>query len=85
MFFNPSNALHHSETHMFTIYIQLLLYVSLCNIPLYSHAISIELTDTDNYLPPDDPKIINLNVSQYGCEKQHNLRHLQFSERKIMY
>ena len=30
-------------------------------------------TNTDNYLPSDDPKITNLLVSHYDCEKQHNL------------
>ena len=80
-----SNALHHSETHMFTICIQLLVYISLCNIPLYSHAISIELPDTDNYLPPDDQNIINLMVSRYGCEKQHNLRQFILVYVKTMY
>ena len=34
-------------------------------------------TDTDNYHPPDDPKITNLLISRYDCEKQYNLR--QFS------
>ena len=69
-----SNTLHHSKTHIFTIYIPILFYNSLCNISLYSHAIPIELTDTDNYLPPDDPNITNHMVSHYDCEKQHYLR-----------
>ena len=30
--------------------------------------------DTENYLPSDDPNIINLMVSHYDCKKQHNLR-----------
>ena len=34
----------------------------------------IELTNTDNYLPPDDPNVTNLMVSQYDCEKQQHLR-----------
>ena len=59
---------------MFTIYLQILFYISLCNIFIYSHATPVELTDTDNYLPPDDPKITNLMVSHYDCEKQDNLR-----------
>ena len=58
---------------MFTKYIQILFYTLLYNI-LDSHTIPIELTDTDNYLPPDDPNITNLMVSHYNCEKQHNLR-----------
>ena len=72
-----SNAKHHSETHMFTIYLQIFFYISLCNISLYSHAVPIGLTDTDNYLPPDDPNITKFMVFHYDCEKQHNLR--QFS------
>ena len=71
-----SNTLHHSKTQMFTSYIQIILYTLLCNI-LYSHTIPIELTDTENFLPPDDPNITNLMVFHYDCKKQHNLR--QFS------
>ena len=47
---------------------------------LYSHlfnfAFSIPITpsDTENYLPSDDPNITNLMVSHYDCAKQHNLR-----------
>ena len=58
---------------MFTNYTQIKFYTLLCNI-LYSHTIPIELTDTDNFLPPDDPNITNLMDSHYNCEKQHNLR-----------
>ena len=68
-----SNTLHHSKTHVFTIYIQIFFYLSLCTISLYSYAIPFELTDTDNYLPSDDPNITHLMVSQFDCEKQHNL------------
>ena len=68
-----SNTLRHSRTYMFTNYIQILFYTLLCNI-LFLHTIPIELTDTDNYLPPDDPNVTNLMVSHYDCEKQHNLR-----------
>ena len=50
--------------------------IFLCNIFLYSNAIPIELTDTDNYLSPDDPKITNIMGSHYDCEKQPNLRQL---------
>ena len=31
-------------------------------------------SDTENYLPSDDPNITNLMVSHYNCAKQHNLR-----------
>ena len=68
-----SNTLHHSKTHMFITHIQTLFYTLLCN-TFYSHTIHIELTDTDNYLPPDDPNITNLMVSHHDCEKQHQLR-----------
>ena len=73
-----SNTLHNSKTHMLTTCIQLLFYISLCNISLYSHATPIELTDTDNYFPPDDPNFTILMVSHYDCEKQHNLRQFNF-------
>ena len=73
-----SNTQHHSKTHIFTTYIQIIVYISLYNISLYSHPLPIELTDTDNYLPPDDPNITNLMVSHYDCEKQHNLRQFNF-------
>ena len=68
-----SNTLHHSKTFMFTNYIQIRFFTLLCNI-LYTHTIPIEFTDTDNYLPPDDPNITNFLVSHYDCEKQLNLR-----------
>ena len=46
---------------------------------MYStHTIPIELTDTDNYLPSDDPSFKNIMVSHYDCEKQHNLRQFNF-------
>ena len=43
---------------------------------LYNLTISIPITpsDTDNYLPSDNPNITNLMVSHYNCAKQHNLR-----------
>ena len=47
---------------------------------LYSHlfhltfSIPITPSDTQNYLPSDDPNITNLMVSHYYCAKQHNLR-----------
>ena len=31
-------------------------------------------SDTENYLPSDDPNNTNLMVSHYDCAKQHNLR-----------
>ena len=47
---------------------------------LYSHLfhfsflIPITPSDTENYLPSDDPSSTNLMVSHYDCAKQHNLR-----------
>ena len=38
-------------------------------------------SDTENYLPSDDPNITNLMVSHYDCAKQHNLR--QFNLLKV--
>ena len=50
------------------------------NLILYLHSfistfsIPITPSDTENYLPSDDPNITNLLVSHYDCAKQHNLR-----------
>ena len=41
-----------------------------------THAIPFDLTDTELYLPFDDPNIKNLMVSPYDCTKQHKLRQL---------
>ena len=43
---------------------------------LFNFTFSIPITpsDTDNYLPSDDPNITNLMVSHYDCAEQHNLR-----------
>ena len=43
---------------------------------LFNSTFSIPITpsDTENYLPSDDPNITNLTVSHYDCAKQHNLR-----------
>ena len=68
-----SNTLHFSLP-IFTSYIEILFYTLLHNIFIHSHAKPTELTDTDNYLPPDNPNITNLMVSHYDCEKQHKLR-----------
>ena len=37
-------------------------------------SIPITPSDTENYLPSDDPNITNLMVPHYDCAKQHNLR-----------
>ena len=49
----------------------LILYLHLFNFTL---SIPITPSDTENYLPSDDPNVTNLMVSQYDCAKQHNLR-----------
>ena len=48
----------------------LILYLHLFN---FTFSIPITLSDTENYLPSDDPNITNLMVSQYDLAKQHNL------------
>ena len=40
----------------------------------FTLSIPITPSDTENYLPSDDPNITNLMVSHYDCAKQHNLR-----------
>ena len=55
-----------------TSYIKILiLYSHLFN---FTFSIPITPSDTENYLPSDDPNITNLMVSHYDCAKQHNLR-----------
>ena len=49
----------------------LILYLHLFN---STFSIPITPSDTENYLPSDDPNITNLRVSHYDCAKQHNLR-----------
>ena len=43
-------------------------------IPTFPSTIPITPTDTEHYLPADDPNIPNLMVSHYDCAKQHDLR-----------
>ena len=55
-----------------TFYITtLILYLHLFN-STFSRPITP--SDTENYLPSDDPNITNLMVFHYDCAKQHNLR-----------
>ena len=71
-------------THIQDLFIPLLsrLYIILYieNLILHLHlfnltfSIPITPSDTENYLPSDDPNITNLMVSHYDCAKQHNLR-----------
>ena len=49
----------------------LILYLHLFN---FTFSIAITPSDTENYLPSDDPNITNLMVSHYDCAKQQNLR-----------
>ena len=49
----------------------LILYSHLFN---FTFSIPITPSDTENYLPSDDPNITNLMVSHYDCAKQHNSR-----------
>ena len=55
-----------------TSYITILILSS----QLFNFTFSIPITpsDTENYLPSDDPNITNLMVSHYDCAKQHNQR-----------
>ena len=62
--------------HPFKLYtISYITNLILC-LHLFNFTFSIPLTasDTENYLPSDDPNITNLMVSHYDCAKQHNLR-----------
>ena len=63
------NSLHPFNLPIITSYTQILFYNLLYNIFIHSHALPIELTDTDNYLPADDPNITNLMLSHYDCKK----------------
>ena len=55
-----------------TFYItNLIFYLHLFN---STFSIAITPSDTENYLPSDDPNITNLMVSHYDCAKRHNLR-----------
>ena len=49
----------------------LILYLHLFH---FTFSIPITPSDTENYLPSNDPNITNLMVSHYDCAKQHNLR-----------
>ena len=65
------NILHLFELFTTSYITTLILYLHLFN---FTFSIPITLSDTDNYLPSDDPNITNLMVSHYDCAKQHNLR-----------
>ena len=66
-----SNILPLSKLYT-TFYIKnLILYLHLFN---FTFSIPITPSDTENYLPSDDPNITNPMVSHYDYAKQHNLR-----------
>ena len=48
----------------------------------FTYTLPITPSNTENYLPSDDPNITNLMVSHYDCEKQHYLRQLNLSNVK---
>ena len=78
VFHSPYSGLKYT-TSLLPCRVYVFLYKT--NILLFSYLITstspiiISPTNTDNYLPSDDPNITNLMVSQCDCEKQHNLRH----------
>ena len=78
-------AKSHSVTHTLVLIIlplsELFTTSYITSLILYLHVFnftfSIPITppsDTENYLPSNDPNITNLMVSHYDCAKQHNLR-----------
>ena len=68
----PVSNIQHLFKPYTTFYItNLILYLHLFN---FTFSIPITPSDTENYLPSDDPNITNLMVSHYDCAKQHNLR-----------
>ena len=62
--------------HLFKPYTTFYITTLILYLHLFNSTFSIPITpsDTDNYLPSDDPNITNLMVSHYDCAKQHNLR-----------
>ena len=62
--------------HLFKPYITFYITTLILYLHLFNSTFSIPITpsDTENYLPSDDPNNTNLMVSHYDCAKQHNLR-----------
>ena len=60
-----------SRLYMIHYITNVILHLHLFN---FTFSIPITPSDTDNYLPSDDPNITNLMVYHYDCAKQHNLR-----------
>ena len=65
---NTPLLFNHLTIHNITT---ILLFIYFCTT---TSSIPITTSDTENYLPSDDPNITNLMVSHYDCTKQHNLR-----------
>ena len=62
--------------HLFKPYTTFYITTLILYLHLFNSTFSIPITpsDTENYLPSDDPNITNLMVSHHDCAKQHNLR-----------
>ena len=62
--------------HLFKPYTTFYITTLIFYLHFFNSTFSIPITpsDTENYLPSDDPNITNLMVSHYDCAKQHNLR-----------
>ena len=78
VFYNPysgpkyTTTFHYEKTSLRSKYYTL--------VPAFTYyTIPIELTDTVNFLPSDDPNITNLKDSHYDCEKQDNFRHFNLN------
>ena len=58
------------------LYIILYITNMIFHLHLFNFTFSLPITpsDTENYLPSDDPHITNLMVSHYDCARQQNLR-----------
>ena len=77
-------AKSHSVTHtqvltilpLFELFTTSYITTLILYLHLFTFTFSIPSTpsDTENYLPSDDPNITNLMISHYDCVKQHNLR-----------
>ena len=58
----------------FSTFLYITIIVLLLFILTFTSTIPITPTNTENYIPSDDPVITNPMVAHYDCEKQHNLR-----------
>ena len=75
-----SSSVTHTQVlniqHSFKLYPTFYITNLLLCLHLFKFTFSIPITpsDTENYLPSDDPNFTNLMVSHYDCAKQHTLR-----------